>query len=104
MDLDLAVQALSPGCIESVEQGKQALARKVGWLNRFSAIPVEIPALREAIIIAFQRRLADAIVPSVFTVDERRRARRLRISKYGYSAWTSGRKTMPEDNSAAKPI
>ena len=94
MDLRLAVQALTPGHVKSLNKGEELLSRKVGWLNRFSSRPVSIPMLRDKIIAAFCRRLGKPFSQDNFSSQELARAEVMRESKYDHPTWTLDRQTM----------
>ena len=96
MDLALAVQALSPGRLVSVPEETERLARKVGWLNRFSPQLVSLRELREQIIGAFSRRLGTRFSLDGFTPTELRKAEFLREMKYDHPLWNRHRKMSVE--------
>ena len=97
MDLSLVVHALNPGKPVSVEEETNCLARKVGWLNRFSPQPVDIVALREKIIAAFRRHFGGSFLQCGFSSGEMRRAQILRQMKYDHPLWNLERKISAEE-------
>ncbi len=77
LDLDRLCRALGrrPG---SLEKRKEALASKVGWLNRFLYSPAAVDQVEDRLIETFAQHLGIALETSELSEEEWERAKKLR--------------------------
>lgn len=71
----------------SAAAGGELLARSVGWVNRWLAVPCRVEEVEECFLAVFARRLGVNLLPDRPTAEELARADELVRCRYGLPAW-----------------
>jgi len=99
MDLDLLCRLLG-GAPERLPAQRRQLADSVGWLNRFSPVPVPLDQLEAAFVETFSRQPGVELQPGLPTAEERARAEDLAASRFADPCWRRG--DLPVDSPARR--
>jgi len=96
LNLETLYRALVPAKAQTPLAGEKVYGSRVGWINRWSAIPVTVDQVEARLVQSFIEMLDVEFCEGTFTDEEWRLAEQLMKDKYANAAWNL-KGILPED-------